>query len=201
MDLALTRRCGFNVQWHIISDPSNWDFFYLCKICNFQDAQKRRPQAEFAIWQHGSSSFHGRIRFWAFQLAILAGKTIFSTFLVAPPIIIFKISKISETIIGGATGKVLKMAFPANMASWKAQNLILPWKLDDPSCQIPNSARGRHFWASWSLHIFAIFTQAKKITDSWVWNYVPCHVKGEKLGKIWIFHNIWKSSIVSQTQI
>ena len=39
------------------------------------------------------------------------------TFLVAPPIIILEISKISETIIGGATGKVLKMAFPANMAS------------------------------------------------------------------------------------
>ena len=39
------------------------------------------------------------------------------TFPVAPPIIILGISKISETIIGGATGKVLKMAFPANMAS------------------------------------------------------------------------------------
>ena len=55
---------------------------------------------------------------------MLAGKAIFSTFPVAPPIIILEISRISETIIGGATGKVLKMAFPANLASWKAYNLI-----------------------------------------------------------------------------
>ena len=124
------------------------------KICNFQDAQKHRPRAEFAIWQDGSSSFHGRIRFWAFQLAKLTGKAIFSTLPVAPPIIISDFSKISEMIIGGATGGVLKMAFPVNLASWKAQNLIVPWKLDDPSCQIENSARGRRFWAYWKLHIF-----------------------------------------------
>ena len=53
----------------------------------------------------------------SFSSAKLAGKAIFSTFPVAPPIIILEISKISETIIGGATGKVLKMAFPANLAS------------------------------------------------------------------------------------
>ena len=145
---------GLNVKWHIMSDPSNWDFFYLCKICNFQDAQKRRPRAEFAIWQDGSSSFHGRIRFWAFQLAKLTGKAIFSTLPVAPPIIISDFSEISEMIIGGATWGVMKMAFPVNLASWKAQNLIVPWKLDDPSCQIENSARGRRFWAYWKLHIF-----------------------------------------------
>ena len=146
---------------HKIRPKSQWFFFAyvkMPKMCKLQDAQKCWPRAEFGIWQDVSSNFHGRIRFWAFQLAILAWKTIFSTFLVAPPIIILEISKISETIIGGATGKVLKMAFPANMASWKAQNLILPWKLHDPSYQIPNSARGRHFWASWSLHIFGIFT-------------------------------------------
>ena len=109
-------------------------FFYPYKkpkICKLQDAQKCRPRAEFGIWQDGSSNFHGRIRFWAFQLAILAGKAILSTFPVAPPIIVSEILEISKMIIGGATGKVLKMAFPANMASWKAQNLILPWKLDD----------------------------------------------------------------------
>ena len=133
------------------------------KICKLQDAQKCWPRAEFGIWQDGSSNFHGRIRFWAFQLAILAGKAIFSTFLVAPPIIVSKILEISKMIIGGATGKVLKMAFPANMASWKAQNLILPWKLDDLSCQIPNSARGWHFWASWILHTyFWLFYISKK---------------------------------------
>ena len=49
--------------------------------------------------------------------AVLAGKAIYSTFPLAPPNIILRISKISETIIGGATGKVLKMAFPANVAS------------------------------------------------------------------------------------
>ena len=35
----------------------------------------------------------------------------------APPIIVSEILEISKVIIGGATGKVLKMAFPANMAS------------------------------------------------------------------------------------
>ena len=152
-------------------------FFYLCKICNFQDAQKHCPRAEFAIWQDGSSSFHGRIRFWAFQLAKLTGKAIFSTLPVAPPIIISDFSEISEMIIGGATGGVMKMAFPVNLASWKAQNLIVPWKLDDPSCQIENSARGRRFWAYWKLHIFH---RKKKISVTWVWNYVPWHVKGQR---------------------
>ena len=155
-----TRGCWMtpNMTLHIISDPRVSDFFFayvkMPKICKLQDAQKCWPRAEFGIWQDGSSNFHGRIRFWAFQLAILAGKAIFSTFPVATPIIILEISKISETIIDGTTGKMLKMAFPANLASWKAQNLIVPWKLDDPSCQIENSARGRRFWAYWKLHIF-----------------------------------------------
>ena len=38
-----------NVQWQIISDPNDLDFFTYVKkqkICNFQDAQKRRPRAE-----------------------------------------------------------------------------------------------------------------------------------------------------------
>ena len=47
----------------------------------------------------------------------LAGKAIFSTFPVAPPIIVSEIFEISKMIIGGATGKVLKMALPANMTS------------------------------------------------------------------------------------
>ena len=132
--------------------------FFLWKICNFQYAQKCRPRAEFSIWQDGSSSFHGTIRFWAFQLAKLTGKAIFSTLPVAPPIIISEISEKSEIIIGGATRRVLKKAFPVNLASLKAQNLILPWKLDDPSCQTSNSVRGQHFWASWKLYIFVFFT-------------------------------------------
>ena len=146
---------------HNFRPKSQWFFFAyvkMPKICKLQDAQKCWPRAEFGIWQDGSSNFHGRIRFWAFQLAILAGKAIFSTFPVAPSIIILEISNISEMIKVGTTGKVLQMAFPANLTSWKAQNLILPWKLDDPSCQIVNSARGRCFWASWKLHIFGFFT-------------------------------------------
>ena len=135
---------------------------------------KMLPRAEFGIWQDGSSSFHGKIRFWAFQLAKLTGKAIFSTLPVAPPIIISEISEKSEMIIGGATGRVLKMAFPVNLASWKAQILIVPWKLANPSCQIENSARGWRFWAYWKLHIFH---RKKKISVTWVWNFVPLHVK------------------------
>ena len=144
---------------HNFRPKSQWfSFAYvkMPKICKLQDAQKCLPRAEFGIWLDGSSSFHGRIRIWAFQLAKVAEKAIFSTFPVAPPIIILEISNISE--IGGAIGKVLKMAFPTNLASWKAQNLIVPWKLDDPSCQITNSAWGQHFQASWKLHIFGFFT-------------------------------------------
>ena len=166
------------------------------KICKLQDAQKCRPRAEFGIWQDGSSNFHERIRFWAFQLAILAGKAIFSTFLVAPPVIILEISKISETIIGGATRKVLKMAFPNNMARWKAQNLILP------SCKIPNSARGRHFWASWILHIFGFFYIGKKIYVSWVWkgiriNFIEWLISSLLYQTLINFHSYpWLISIV-----
>ena len=36
---------------------------------------------------------------------------------VVPPIIISEILEISKMIIGGVTGKVLKIAFPANLAS------------------------------------------------------------------------------------
>ena len=146
---------------HNFRPKSQWFFFAyvkMPKICKLQDTQKCRPRAEFGIWQDGSSSFHGTIRFWAFQLAKLTGKAIFITPPVAPPIIISDFSKISEMIIGGATRRVLKMAFPVNLASWKAQNLILPWKLDDPSCQIANSARGRCFWASWKMHIFGFLS-------------------------------------------
>ena len=119
--------------------------------------------------------FHGTIRFWAFKLAKLAGKAIFRTFPVTPSIIITEILEISKMIIGGAPGKVLKLAFPPNLASWKAQNLIVPWKLDEPSCQIPNSAWGRHFWASLILHIFAFFTQAKKKFMS-LRSEIMCHI-------------------------
>ena len=133
-------------------------FFTYVKYAIFKMLKKSRPRAEFAIWQDGSSSFHGRIRFWAFQLAKLTGKAIFSTLPVAPPIIISEISEKSEMIIGGATGEMMKMAFLVNLASWKAQNMIVTWKLDDPSCQIANSARGRHFWASWKMHIFGFLS-------------------------------------------
>ena len=158
---------------HNFRPKSQWFFFAyvkMPKICKLQDAQKCWPRAEFGIWQDGSSNFHGRIRFWAFQLAILTGKAIFITHLVAPPIIISEILEKSEMIIGGATGGVMKMAFPVNLASWKAQNLIVPWKLDDPSCQIENSARGRRFWAYWKLHIF----HRKKKSQS-LGSEIMCH--------------------------
>ena len=71
--------------------PKRHRYFFayekIPKICKLQDAQKHRPRAEFGILQDGSFNFHGWIRFWAFQLAILAGKAIFSTFVVAPPIL------------------------------------------------------------------------------------------------------------------
>ena len=93
------------MTWHIISDQRVSDFFFayvkMPKICKLQDAQKCWPRAEFGIWQDGSSNFHGRIRFWAFQLAILAGKAIFSTFPVAPPISVSEILEISKMIIRG----------------------------------------------------------------------------------------------------
>ena len=44
-------------------------------------------------------------------------EAILSTFPVAPLIIVSEILEISKMIIGGATGKVLKMAFPTNLAS------------------------------------------------------------------------------------
>ena len=181
---------------HNFRPKSQWFFFAyvkMPKICKLQDAQKCRPRAEFGIWQYGSSSFYGRIKFWAFQVAILTGKAIFSAFPVAPPIIVSEILEISKMIIGGATGKVLKRVFPANLASWKAQNLIVPWKLDDPSCQIENSARGQRFWAYWKLHIFhrkkksqslgseimchctlrVLYTQFLRVSKSYVVNFKP----------------------------
>ena len=118
-----------NVIWHIISDPRDIDFFSYVKkrkIWKIQDAQKCWPWAEFGIWQDESSNFHGRIRFWAFLHAKLTGKDICTTPPAAPPIIISEISEKSEMIIGGATGGVMKMAFPVNLESWKAQNLIVP---------------------------------------------------------------------------
>ena len=143
--------------------PKRHRFFFAYvkkpKICKLQDAQKCQPQAELGIWQDGSSSFHRTIRFWVVHLAKLAGKDIFSTF---PPIIVLEISNISEMMIGCATEKVLKMAFPANLASWKAQNLILPWRLDDPSCQIANSAREGLFLSILKIAYFWLFYIGKK---------------------------------------
>ena len=52
---------------------------------------------------------------------------------------------LKKLAIGGANGNVMKMAFPAILASPKAQNLIIPSKIDEPLSQIPNSARGWHF--------------------------------------------------------
>ena len=166
--------------------PKSQRFFFayvkMPKICKLQDAQKCWPRAEFGIWQDGSSSFHGTIRFWAFQLAKLAGKAIFSNFPEATSIINLEISNISEMIIGGATGKMMKMAFLVNLPSWKAQNLIVPSKLDDPSCQIENSARGRRFWAYWKLHIF----HRKKKSQS-LGSEIMCHGTLKVFPKIYWF--------------
>ena len=46
---------------------------------------------------------------------------------------------------GDPYGKMIKIARPANLASSKAQNLIIPSKIDDPFCQIPNSIQGQPF--------------------------------------------------------
>ena len=48
---------------------------------------------------------------------------------------------LKKLVIGGASGNVMKMAFPAILASPKAQSLIIPAKIYDPSCQIPYSAQ------------------------------------------------------------
>ena len=52
---------------------------------------------------------------------------------------------LKKLVIGGASGNVMKMAFPAILASPKAQNLIIPSKINEASSQIPNSARGWPF--------------------------------------------------------
>ena len=48
-------------------------------------------------------------------------------------------------VICGADSNLIKIAFPAILASPKAQNLTIPSKIDEPSCQIPNLARGGIF--------------------------------------------------------
>ena len=40
---------------------------------------------------------------------------------------------LKKLVIGGASGNVMKMAFPAILASPKAQNLIIPSKKDESS--------------------------------------------------------------------
>ena len=52
---------------------------------------------------------------------------------------------LKKLVIGGAIGNLTKMTFPVILASPKAQNLIIPSKIDEPLSQIPNSARGWHF--------------------------------------------------------
>ena len=52
---------------------------------------------------------------------------------------------LKKLAIGGANGNVMKMAFPAILASPKAQNLIIPSKIYDPSDQISYSAWGQYF--------------------------------------------------------
>ena len=49
---------------------------------------------------------------------------------------------LKKLVIGGAIGNLTKMTFPVILASPKAQNLIIPSKIDELSSQIPNSARG-----------------------------------------------------------
>ena len=52
---------------------------------------------------------------------------------------------LKKLVIGGAIGNLTKMTFPVILASPKAQNLIIPSKIDEPLSQIPNSARGWRF--------------------------------------------------------
>ena len=55
-------------------------------ICKLQHGEKCCPRAEYGIWHDGSSIFDGIIRFWAFGLAKMAGKTIFIKLLSVPSI-------------------------------------------------------------------------------------------------------------------
>ena len=126
------------------------------KICKFQHDKKRCPRAESGIWHDGSSIFDGITRPWAFGLAKLVGKAISIKLLSAPSINSF-CYVIEELLKDGADRNLMKMAFLAILASPKAQNLIIPSKIDDPSCQIPYSARGQHFPPCWSLHIFCFW--------------------------------------------
>ena len=67
----------------------------------------------------------------------MAGKAIFIELLSVPPMNSF-CNAFEKMLIGGASGNLMKMAFPAILASPKDQNLIIPSKIDRPSCQIPN---------------------------------------------------------------
>ena len=71
----------------------------------------------------------------------MAGKAIFITLPLAPPITSF-LNALQKLVIGGADSNSMKIAFPAILASPKAQNLIVPSKIDEPLSQIPNSAQG-----------------------------------------------------------
>ena len=77
-------------------------------------------------------------------------------------------------LIGSVIGKVMKIAFPANLASPKAQNVIVPSKLDDPSCQIPNSSWGL-FLSILKFAYFWYFYIGKKKSLT-LWSEIICHV-------------------------
>ena len=166
---------------HNFRPKSQWFFFAyvkIPKICKLQDAQKCRPWAEFGIWQDGSSSFHGTISFWAFQLARLAGKAIFSNFPVAPPIIISEISEKSEMIIGGATGGGDENGLSCQFGKLKSSESDYPMKTRWPILSDSKFSTGPAFLSILNFVYFWLFCIGKKkIYVSWVWNYVPYHAK------------------------
>ena len=83
----------------------------MTKICKLQDAQKCWPELNLESDKMGHLIFMGESDSELFTLPYWQERPF------SAPIIVFEILKISKMIIGGATGKVLKMAFPANMAS------------------------------------------------------------------------------------
>ena len=100
-------------------------FFSYEKYAIFNMLKNAAPELNFQSDKIGHLVFIGQSDSELFSLPNWQERP-FSTYPVAPPIIISEILEISTIIIGGVTGKVLKIAFLANLASWKAQNLIVP---------------------------------------------------------------------------
>ena len=86
----------------------------------------------------------------------MTGKAIFSTLLAAPPIIISDFSEISEIIIGGATGMVLKMGQYLDSGEEVSVNTDRYSEKLGPDVDRPPQARGLH-WTPISRNEVSIY--------------------------------------------